>query len=262
MINVQQIMEMVMSEYSEIEARHNRCEHAPQNDDGISVSAWTGYVTAHNDRGQLLEMHKELLREFGKSCQFQHKTEHELFERIKKLEAKVALTPTVDWEQNANLPERFSPTPPMPPVKPPKQNIVDEYGFWSEEYVREAAEAWVKSLNLSEENDTEDDAWLDAFKMPSSDVDDFSELNDFIEVNLNHTVQVKLTEVGLKELAKRHHELWNTGRFPKEFKKFIPPSTDKDGWTHYQLWSLMEDFGEIIHIGCLVPFETTIRIKK
>jgi hypothetical protein len=222
-----------MNNFDKIKKRHNRCSHAPQNDDGISVSAWTAYIAAHADRGQLIEMHKELLKEFGKSCQFQHKTEQELFTRIKLAEQlNDKLIRTIDGI-NGTLPPVSSPIPPMPPVKPPKRTVSED----------------VKLMQVFED-------WLNAFQLEDEDED------DFVEFNLNHNVQVKLTETGLNELECQHNELWNSGVFNKVHKEFIPPATDKDGWTHFQLWVLMENFGDIIHNGCNVPFETTIRIKK
>lgn len=81
------------------------------------------------------------------------------------------------------------------------------------------------------------------------------------EFNVNDNVYVKLTERGRKHHKKIHDELIKT--FPQVYVslgKYNPPEEDKDGWSRWQLWVLMETFGEIMHIGFDPPFETTIRI--
>lgn len=72
-----------------------------------------------------------------------------------------------------------------------------------------------------------------------------------IEFNVNDKVQVKVTERGQKILAERYkgHDA-------------IRPKPDADGWTTYQLWCLMADFGEHLFNGCNPPFETRIRILE
>jgi hypothetical protein len=34
----------------------------------------------------------------------------------------------------------------------------------------------------------------------------------------------------------------------------------EDGWSKLILWDLMSEFGQHIYMGCIPPFETTIRI--
>lgn len=60
-----------------------------------------------------------------------------------------------------------------------------------------------------------------------------------IPFNINYNVKVKLTKKG-RSLAKY---------LPKE---------DDDGYTTWQLWVLMNEFGEHMIIGLDVPFETNI----
>jgi hypothetical protein len=40
--------------------------------------------------------------------------------------------------------------------------------------------------------------------------------------------------------------------------KFAPPPTDEDGYTQYQLWSLMNDSGQYMLMGSKIPFETDV----
>jgi hypothetical protein len=75
------------------------------------------------------------------------------------------------------------------------------------------------------------------------------------EFNVNHKVYVKLTEVGLKELERQHQELLTW--FPKA-GPFVPPKTDAEGFSQWQLHSLMSSLGHLMQLGCEVPFETNI----
>ncbi|MCK5610980.1 hypothetical protein KAR91_54410 [Candidatus Pacearchaeota archaeon] len=79
-----------------------------------------------------------------------------------------------------------------------------------------------------------------------------------IEFNLNNHVWVKLTDVGRERLHKNYDRLmslYGTDRPPYE-----PPKEDADGWSKWQMWCLMSELGGMMHNGCNVPFETTIRI--
>ncbi len=76
-----------------------------------------------------------------------------------------------------------------------------------------------------------------------------------LEFNVNNYVWVKLTADG-----RRWHRDWH-GRHYGDILPYHPPEEDADGWSKWQLWSLMQDFGEGIHLGGRVPFETTIRLE-
>lgn len=78
-----------------------------------------------------------------------------------------------------------------------------------------------------------------------------------IEFNLNRYVMVKLTPAGLNFLKFKHNELKKV--FPV-LGDFTPPEIDSEGWSKFQLWVLMKNFGEIITMGRAAPFETTIKI--
>ena len=68
-----------------------------------------------------------------------------------------------------------------------------------------------------------------------------------IPFNVNHNVRVRLTDYGRKILA-------NDPMGPY-------PYTEVDGWSTFQLWRLMELFGQYMFMGSPpVPFETEIMI--
>lgn len=80
-------------------------------------------------------------------------------------------------------------------------------------------------------------------------------------LNLNDYVWVKLTDKGramLTELDAR----WST-LFASSFGRLAvaqKQEADFDGWSQWQLWVLIETFGQAIHMGSEPPFETTIRL--
>ena len=69
------------------------------------------------------------------------------------------------------------------------------------------------------------------------------------EFNINHTVWVKLTEMGKRILESNGDTTW-------QFNKVV------DGWTEVQLWVLMDTFGDHLGNGRAVPFETGIRFNE
>ncbi|MGL5878078.1 MAG: hypothetical protein ACRC2V_09915 [Xenococcaceae cyanobacterium] len=81
-----------------------------------------------------------------------------------------------------------------------------------------------------------------------------------MKFNINDYVKVRLTVKGKKYLRERHEQLFIS--LPNSKKpKFKLPTEDKDGWSKYQLWVLMGEFGECFQYpGCDPPFETEIEI--
>jgi hypothetical protein len=78
--------------------------------------------------------------------------------------------------------------------------------------------------------------------------------------NINEYVKIKLTPKG-KEILKKQHDAFTTSweiGLPSEFKI----NEDEDGWSEWQLWNLMQVFGEHLFNGAEVPFETTIEIVE
>jgi len=75
--------------------------------------------------------------------------------------------------------------------------------------------------------------------------------------NVNEIVRVRLTEHGRKIHRERYRKF--NSRLPLTAKnKYTPPREDSEGWSRWQLWALMEIFGE--HCGLLKtePFEGII----
>jgi hypothetical protein len=82
--------------------------------------------------------------------------------------------------------------------------------------------------------------------------------DQYVTFNTNHTVRVKLTPIGRAELERQHEEL------RKSFPKLGPWTfrVDDEGYTEFQLWSLMEQLGHLCHLGMQTPFETDIQLSK
>ena len=76
-----------------------------------------------------------------------------------------------------------------------------------------------------------------------------------VPFNVNDYVWVKLTPHGIKILE--NTDMWLRQSFP-ELPPFTPPATDENGHSRYQLWALMNDFGQYMTWGGKSPFETNI----
>ena len=74
-----------------------------------------------------------------------------------------------------------------------------------------------------------------------------------MKFNINHMVRVKLTDKG----RAIHRENWE---ILSRKLGYCPPVEDKNGWSTWQMWSLMNHFGEHLFCGSEPPFETTIDI--
>lgn len=83
----------------------------------------------------------------------------------------------------------------------------------------------------------------------------------YFEFNINYAVKVKLTERGFQIHEKYYKEL------RKEYFRleYLKPEVDEDGYSKFQMWTLMDIFGSHIHIGSGIerlPFDTNILISK
>lgn len=74
--------------------------------------------------------------------------------------------------------------------------------------------------------------------------------------NINNKVRVRLTDVGRAAMVENHKRLYgvNAGKFE------VRTAKESDGWSEWQLWDLMREFGPHIHMAGPTPFETTIEI--
>jgi len=79
--------------------------------------------------------------------------------------------------------------------------------------------------------------------------------------NINSTVKVKLTEYG-KRLHKDSYEYFWSNQGKLEKFPYTPPKEDENGYCEFQLWSLMEEFGEYCGMCREIPFETVILIDE
>lgn len=73
------------------------------------------------------------------------------------------------------------------------------------------------------------------------------------EFNMNDVVRVKLTHLGMGRLKEIHDKYSR-----EEFNLRLAD----DGSYETQLWCLMRDFGDIINIGCTLPFGAGIQFKE
>lgn len=78
-----------------------------------------------------------------------------------------------------------------------------------------------------------------------------------MKFNINQNVYVRLTPLGHKILREQHEQLCRD--VPAYKRPYFEPNFDKDGYTRFQLYHLMECFGSYIHLGCEPPFETDIK---
>jgi hypothetical protein len=76
-----------------------------------------------------------------------------------------------------------------------------------------------------------------------------------IEFNINHWVRVKLTEHG-----RQHHRRKNEALLWEHGADYQPPEEDAEGWSKWQLWDLMCEFGDGILMAGPLMFETTIQL--
>jgi len=76
--------------------------------------------------------------------------------------------------------------------------------------------------------------------------------------NINNKVKVKLTGEGLRQHRAYYAELF------EDFKFYPYPKVevDKDGYSEFQLWHLIQIFGPHISMGSAPAFETKILIEE
>jgi hypothetical protein len=85
-----------------------------------------------------------------------------------------------------------------------------------------------------------------------------------VKFNINDTVRVRLTDYGRAVLREDWHSTTNIYYASPEQRairgEYKPPKEDEHGWSEWQLWALMEAFGEHTGNGCRLSFETEIEI--
>ena len=71
-----------------------------------------------------------------------------------------------------------------------------------------------------------------------------------MEVNLNHTIKVKLTDLGNKIYEDfLQNEYKSLSHCPDIAKIRLGKAKDQDGYIHFQLWEFMSIFGEHFYVG-------------
>ncbi len=80
----------------------------------------------------------------------------------------------------------------------------------------------------------------------------------FRSFNINQKVRIKLTARGHQILEESFQNL--CAKVPNV--EFFKPKEDADGWSEWQMWEVMADFGAYISMGTLPPFETEIQIPN
>lgn len=69
-----------------------------------------------------------------------------------------------------------------------------------------------------------------------------------ITFNLNESVRVQLTHAGRQFLHAEHHNFWDK-QGAGIVRDYTPPKEDAEGWSTWQLHSLMSTFGCMIILG-------------
>jgi hypothetical protein len=77
-------------------------------------------------------------------------------------------------------------------------------------------------------------------------------------VNVNDVVKVRLYPRGHEILEKNSARIWAGHPNPPAYTR---PKEDENGWSQFQLWVLMKEFGEEMHLGLSPPFETEIKVS-
>lgn len=84
-----------------------------------------------------------------------------------------------------------------------------------------------------------------------------------MELNINETVKVKLTDSGIEILNNKHLKIQRIMKTnnPNHAEEAFVLKLDKDGYYLCQIWYLMSVFGPYTGVGKLLPFDTNIIIE-
>ena len=80
---------------------------------------------------------------------------------------------------------------------------------------------------------------------------------DWMKINLNDTVKVRLTQSAKDAHKKAHEDLWSGYDI-----KYHAHQEDENGYSEHQLWCLIQDFGPYINLGSLSPFEDNVILVR
>ncbi len=77
-----------------------------------------------------------------------------------------------------------------------------------------------------------------------------------IPFNANYHIRVKLTDLG-----RRLHKAEFEGYGISAGLEYQPPKENREGWSRWQLWRLMQCFGDHVGNGFDLVFETNIEVE-
>lgn len=73
------------------------------------------------------------------------------------------------------------------------------------------------------------------------------------KLNMNNAVKVKLNEIGHAEMERQHNELFAVTGL--KYRPFTRKSVADDGYSTFQLHTLMNTFGHMMICGGSLPFD-------
>ena len=83
----------------------------------------------------------------------------------------------------------------------------------------------------------------------------------WVKVNMNQEVKVQLTDFG-RERLRKNHELLLSNFSPPPAWEYKPPKEDANGWSKWQLWHLIQEFGgDGFGMGMPEPFALNILLE-
>lgn len=87
---------------------------------------------------------------------------------------------------------------------------------------------------------------------------------EFVEINVNNWVKVKLTPKGEELLERKHYQLYETirKRVPDVEVPLFKLNLDEEGYYRDQMWSFMNTFGPHTYVAREQLFETQLLIEK
>jgi len=80
-----------------------------------------------------------------------------------------------------------------------------------------------------------------------------------MKFNVNEEVRIKLTDLGRAKLRANHDKIFNTPELRRDYP-YLAPKEDAAGWSNFQLWNVMVEFGDAIGNGAPLLFDTNIDI--
>lgn len=84
-----------------------------------------------------------------------------------------------------------------------------------------------------------------------------------MQINLNSTVKVKLTQLGRDRHRSNHYDFWNGVMLRlREAPSYVPPLEDENGWSIWSLWELIQSFGKYSTKGGNLCFESEIDVME